>query len=220
MRENFTISPENHLMVHGVDLYYLSKKIGTPIYVFDEDLLIKKLTIFTDAFKSHYQKFITSYSIKTNNNLALCKILIDNGAYAEVATEMDLFVAEKLGIPGKKIIFDGNFKTEEMIRKAISMEVSIINVESFTELKRINDIAGKLDVVQSIGLRINTWKPQSFYNYLRPSSIEELVYCNPTSRFGLSVNDTLEILRTSTNYRNVKICKVRFLTLHFSNGEH
>jgi diaminopimelate decarboxylase len=205
LRDHFKVTPDKHLSLHNVDLFELSRSEDTPLFVFDEDCLVKNLTTIFDAFKSRYPNIIVSYSIKTNDNLAICKIMKDNNAYAEVASELDLYVAEKLDIPGERIIFDGGFKPDKVIRKALERKILIINAESFTELERINKIANEMEIIQSVGLRISSWKPKTFLKNLRPSNLRDTVNCNPSSRFGFSVKDAKLIFQRHANYKNLRI---------------
>jgi diaminopimelate decarboxylase len=205
LRDHFKVTPDKHLSLHNVDLFELSRSEDTPLFVFDEDCLVKNLATIFDAFKSHYPNIIVSYSIKTNDNLAICKVMKDNDAYAEVASELDLYVAEKLDIPGERIIFDGGFKPDKVIRKALERRILIINAESFTELERINKIANEMEIIQSVGLRISSWKPKIFLKNLRPSNLRDAVNCNPSSRFGFSVNDAKLVFQRHANYKNLRI---------------
>ena len=205
MRDHFKVTPDKHLSLHNVDLFELSRSEDTPLFVFDEDCLVKNLATIFDAFKSLYPNVIVSYSIKTNDNLAICNIMKENNAYAEVASELDLYIAEKLGIPGEHIIFDGIFKPDKFIRKALERRISIINAESFTELERINKIANNMGITQSVGLRINSWKPKIFINNLNPNNLNETINCNPSSRFGFSINDAKSVFKRREKYKNLRI---------------
>ena len=189
--EHLEVNEANHLALHGVDLVDLCEKYGTPLFVFDKTTLVESFRRFRQAFENVYPKVMVCYSVKTNNNLVICKILREIGAYVEVSSMLDLYVASKAGFDGEKIIYDGPFKPIEALEEALEKNVLLINCESFTELERLNNIAKKLGVEQSIGLRINPFIRPSFIKSLHPKTLlEEAAFCFPKCRFGFSIEET------------------------------
>jgi len=195
----------NHLTLHGVDLVSLCEKYETPLFVFDEATLVENFQRFLQAFEKVYSKVMVCYSIKTNNNLAICKILRESGSYAEVSSSLDLYVALKAGFPGEKIIFDGPFKPIEALKEALEKKVLLINCESLAELERLNSLAENLGIEQAIGLRVNPFKRPGFFKSLHPKTlIEEAGFCFPRSRFGFSAEEVqiaFEYLKKLGNLR-------------------
>ena len=191
MRKNFSITKENHLALHGVDLIELCDKYESPLFVFDEDRLANNFETFRQAFESNYPKVIVCFSVKTNNNVAICKVLQKKGAYAEVASELDLYAADKAGFSGDHIIFDGAYKPEKALRKALEKELLLINVESFTEMERLDKIAHKMGVKQAVGIRINAFKPRSFLANINPKYLNDNINCHPHCRFGFSLKSSV-----------------------------
>lgn len=206
VKEHLNINKDNHLALHNVDLVNLCEKYGTPLFVFDEASLVESFEKFKRAFESVYPKIIVCYSIKTNNNLALCKILCEKGAYAEVSSELDLHVALKAGFSGDQIIYDGPFKPVKALERAVENEVLLINCESFVELKRLNEVAERLKVKQPVGLRVNPFKRPSFLRSLHPKTLlEEAAFCFPSCRFGFSINEVYEAFKLLEKLRNLRL---------------
>lgn len=169
----------------------------TPLFIFDEVRLRENYRRFSQAFKNHYSKTIVCYSIKTNYNLALCRIMREEGAYAEVASGLDLYVARKAGFPAERIILDGLYKPERVLQEAVEAGCLLINVESFSELKMLNRIAGELSVKQNIGVRVNPFRPSAF-GY-------EAILCNPSSRFGFSLEDAYGAFERASELEHLKV---------------
>jgi len=205
LRKNFSITEDNHLALHEIDLVELSANYGTPLFVFDEDCLVDNFERFRRAFQSNYPKTIVCYSVKTNNNLALCKIMREKGAHAEVASELDLYAADKAGFSGDHIIFDGPYKSEEVLRRALKKEVLLINVESFAEMERLDKIAGEMGIKQAVGLRFNSFKPRSFSTNLNLRSLNDDIHCHPSSRFGFLLKDALSTFEMSKKFTDLSI---------------
>lgn len=205
IKKYLEVNGANHLTLHGVDLVSLCEKYGTPLFVFDEATLVENFERFKRAFESLYPKVIVCYSVKTNNNLAICKILRERGAYAEVSSGMDLHIALKAGFTGEKIIFDGPFKPEETLRKAVKEKVLIINVESFAEMERLNKIAGEFGVKQAIGIRVNTFKDPGISKYFNLMKLIDAAYCNLNSRFGFSLDEVHIAIEKALELKNLSV---------------
>ncbi len=177
----------------------LCNRYGTPLFVFDEGRLRHNYQRFRDAFTRHYPRIIICYSIKTNNNLSICSVMREEGAHAEVGSGLDLHVARRAGFPPENIIYDGLFKPENVLREAVKNNVSLINVESFSELKLLNKVVRELGNgrKQNVGIRVSTFTNRRFD--------PEQVYCNPQSRFGFSMMDALEAFKQAKKMENLEI---------------
>lgn len=131
----------------------LASEYGTPYYLMYGKTYIKNIHDFQNAFKKRYEKLIVGYSFKTNYVPALCQIAKDAGCYAEVVSDMEFQIAQKLGF--KHIIFNGPIKTEENLAAAIETN-AIINVDSEYEIDSICRYKEKHpECNPQIGLRIN-----------------------------------------------------------------
>lgn len=206
IRNHLGVEKDDHLTLHGVDLVELCSRHGTPLFVFDEASLVENLERFSRAFKDSYSKMLVCYSIKTNNNLAVCRILNAKGAYAEVSSELDLYIALKAGFSGDKIIYDGPFKPKEALRKALEKRILLVNVESFNEMEDLNDISHEMGLQQAIGLRVNPFKPPGFFKSLGLRNLfEEAGYCYPSSRFGFSLEEIPKALDRLNELKNLHL---------------
>ena len=204
--DNLSVNGFGHLALHGVDLVGLCEKYGTPLFVFDEDALVEGFERFKRAFESVYPKVMVCYSVKTNNNLAVCRVLRDRGAYAEVSSPLDLYVALKAGFPGDRIIYDGPFKPVEALEEAVREGVLLVNCESFVELERLDRVAGRLGVEQAVGLRVNPFRRPGFFRSLHPKTLfEEAAFCFPRCRFGFSVDEVHRAFRYLKGLRNLRL---------------
>jgi len=200
LKERFRVATNNHLELYGVDLVKLSNKFGTPLFVFDEKLFRQNYRRFLRTFQKNYQKTIICYSIKTNYNLTLCRIMQQEGAYAEVASGLDLHVAKRAGFQADRIILDGLYKSARTLREATRYKINLINVESFSEMERINKIAGEMGVKQSVGIRVNLYRKRMSFK-----SMYKSLYCHPDSRFGFSIDTAYLVFRRASKFENLQI---------------
>jgi diaminopimelate decarboxylase len=205
LKEGFRIRENGHLTFREIDLIELCDKYGTPLFVFDKATLEESFEKLRHAFENVYPNTMVCYSIKTNDNLAICQTLREKGAYAELSSELDLHVALRAGFRGENMIFDGPCKPSEVLKKAMEESVRLINVESFQELETVNRIAGEMGVKQAVGIRVNPFKDPGLSKYVHLNDLVAAAYCNLESRFGMSVEDTYLAIRQATTLKNLKI---------------
>lgn len=211
IKRHLDIGEDNQLTLHGTDLIDVCRKYGTPLFVFDEASLVGNFERFRQAFQSIYPKTMVCYSIKTNSNLAICKILREKGAYAEVSSELDLYVALKVGFPCHKLIYDGPFKPKEALQKALEKKVLLVNVESFSEIEKLDAVAEEIGQEQSIGLRVNPFRTPGFFRSLHPNNLIEAGYCYPSCRFGFRLE---EVRKAFAYMRKMKNLRLDCLMMH------
>ena len=137
----------------GVDIEYLVKKYGTPLYVYDFNHITKRYMELKEAFSG--KKSLIAYAIKANSNLAVIKHLANLDSGADCVSIGEVRRALMGGIKRYKIIFSGVGKRDEEIKEAIESDILFINLESEAEMKRVEAIAKELGVEARISIRVN-----------------------------------------------------------------
>ena len=140
--------------IDGVAVDELCAKFGSPLFVFSERSLRQKYREMQRAFSTRYQNVVMSWSYKTNYLSSICGVFHQEGAIAEVVSEMEYQKARSYGIAGKDIIFNGPFKSEASLRQAVD-DQAIINIDHFDELYTLEKIARDKKTTISIGIRLN-----------------------------------------------------------------
>ena len=125
--------------VEKVEANKIAKIYGTPSYCYSENKLKKNIRNFKNNFKSIDP--LICFSIKSNNNLQIVKIIKNAGLGADVVSKGELMFALKAGISPRKIVFSGVGKTSEEIKYAIEKNILLINAESENEIKIIEKVA-------------------------------------------------------------------------------
>ena len=123
-------------------------------YSFNEDKLTENFQKLLRAFKNRFESFDIAYSYKTNYTPYICKQLKSLGAIAEVVSDMELDLALKLGYNGEKIIYNGPYKSQKSLKKALLNNVTI-HIDSFEELTLIEKLILENGYNAKIGIRIN-----------------------------------------------------------------
>lgn len=136
----------------GVPVSGLAAAAGTPFYAYNGDWLLQRLRLVRRALGPETSLF---YSLKANPSLALCQLIAQEGAGAELASIGELLLAERAGFSPENIIFAGPGKTDEELETAVAMSIATINAESAGEIERLALIAEQRRTVARVSLRVN-----------------------------------------------------------------
>lgn len=181
----------------------LAERYGTPLFIFDRQRTVSNYRNFAHAVSAAFGNVVVYYSIKTNNLPAICTILAEGGANAEISSGLDMHVATLAGFPLEQAIFDGLYKRSEDLRMAIEKGIGLINIESLDELKMIDRFAGLAGKKQDVGLRLNLDLGRR--GLVARLADPEWVLDYPTSRFGLSLDEAEDVCKTIKNFENVRL---------------
>ncbi|MDD3818234.1 MAG: decarboxylase [Actinomycetota bacterium] len=133
----------------------IEKLIGDSWYIIDIEKFRTNFYEFYDAFTLIYPKIKIAYSYKTNYIPALCKIINNEGGYAEVVSEMEYDLAIKVGVNPENIIVNGPYKPEKSLEKYLT-KGSIVNLDNYSEFILLKKIASKYPgKVFNLGVRCN-----------------------------------------------------------------
>lgn len=158
----------------------LVEHYGTPVYLYNGDLLRERASTLHEAFGG----FEILYSVKSNPSPAVCRLLSSCGFEAGVSSECEINLALQAGYAPNGMGFVGPAKSSGALRHALDVGVGMIYAESITELRRIEALAREYDRRVSVALRINTRR--------RPSSAGELMAGVP-SQFGIDEESVAEV---------------------------
>lgn len=141
------------LYAEDVNLEELAERFGTPCYVYSRRAL-------TDAYRGFAgplagRQHLICYAMKANSNLAVLNLFAQLGAGFDIVSvgELERVLAAG-GDPGK-VVFSGVGKSAAEIRRALEVGILCFNVESGSELRRIEEVAAAMGRVAPISLRVN-----------------------------------------------------------------
>lgn len=137
----------------GCEVEALLQRFGSPLFVVSESRLGGEFRDFRDAFRQLYAETEVAYSYKTNYLTGIRALLHDEGAWAEVVSGLEYEMAKRLGVPSDRIVFNGPWKTEDDLRRAVK-DGAWINVDSFDELASLEEVARAEGVRAPVGLRV------------------------------------------------------------------
>jgi diaminopimelate decarboxylase len=144
---------ENRLYCEEVPVETIAAEVGTPFYLYSASTIERHYRVFEEAFAG--ANHLICFSVKSNSNLAVLKLMATMGAGADIVSGGELYRALKAGIKPEKIVFSGVGKREDEIRFALDSGILMFNVESSEELETINRIAGDMNRKAQVSLRVN-----------------------------------------------------------------
>jgi len=127
---------------------------GTPLYVYDGDLIVNKYKKFKAAYDAVYPKVKVFYAVKANTNLSVIALLTRAGAGAECISMGEIKRAMLVGRRGEDIIFTASSKSHEELVFAVENNV-IINLDSMGDLENLKAVTAQLKKKARISFRIN-----------------------------------------------------------------
>ena len=121
-------------MISDESLLEFAKEYGTPLYVYDGDLVVER---YRDLFKFiPYDRLKIHYALKANYNPGLLTLLRDAGAGLDTVSPGEVVYALKLGFPRERIIYTANNMTDAEFEQVLAMDV-VMNIGSLSRLRKI-----------------------------------------------------------------------------------
>ncbi|MBL7091819.1 MAG: diaminopimelate decarboxylase [Candidatus Omnitrophica bacterium] len=173
----------NELYCEGARVSEIAEKFGTPLYIYSRKTLLDHYRKIKQAFRSINP--LICFSVKANSNLALLKVLANQGAGMDVVSGGELYKALKVGVNPKKIVYAGVGKSEKEIAAAIRAGILFFNAESFAELALIERVAGRLKKKANVSLRVNPDIDPHTHKFITTGKM--------TNKFGLDIKTCEEI---------------------------
>lgn len=184
-----------NLFVEKLSIKNILKKNKTPFYIYSENQITFNFLKFANTFRKTNP--LICFAAKSNSNSNILRILGRLGAGADVVSGGELLKALKAGIKPNKIVFSGVGKTEEELKIAINKRILLINCESESEAKLINNLAKKLKKKVSIGFRLNPNVDAKTHKNISTGKAE--------NKFGLSIKNFKIFLKTINSFKNIKL---------------
>ncbi|WP_031072416.1 type III PLP-dependent enzyme [Streptomyces sp. NRRL WC-3742] len=138
--------------VQGLGITELAEEFGTPLYLYDGEEITTRFAGLREAVHPSLEFF---YSLKANPNIAICALLHDSGARAEVSSLTELVTARRAGVQPKDVIFLGPGKSRYEVEACLDEDIYSIVCESVEELGLIDELARERGIVAPVSLRVN-----------------------------------------------------------------
>ena len=171
----------SELNISGVGVSELKAQYGTPLYVYDENMLVNQCRTFINNFRSSRFNTEVLYASKAFSCLEVLRIASREGLGVDVVSLGEIYTAYKAGYDMKRAYFHGNNKTREELQYALEVGVGTIVVDNDYEYEMINEIVRESGNTVDVLLRINTGIDAHTHEYIKTAKDD--------SKFGYSVYD-------------------------------
>ena len=190
---------DGKLFCEDIDLSLISKTFDTPAYVYSKKTLERHIDAYIDSFSSTNN--LVCFAVKSLSNISILKILKDKGCGFDIVSGGELQRVMLAGADPQKIIFSGVGKSKNEIALGIKNNVLSFNIESSSELYRIEEVAKDLGKIAPVSIRFNPDVDSGGHDYITTG--------RKGDKFGISsIEDILSLSEYISNSESLKIVGV------------
>ncbi|MEI8049234.1 MAG: diaminopimelate decarboxylase [Bacteroidota bacterium] len=175
----------------------------TPFYYYNMELLDQ--TLQNLKLESDRYGFEVHYALKANANMPILNRINDFGLGADCVSGNEVIRAIESGFNSKKIVFAGVGKSDDEIKAALANNIHSFNCESMQELEVIDQLAGGMNKIAPVALRLNPNVSANTHRYIT-TGLEE-------NKFGINQWELESIIEKLNSLQNI-----RMIGLHFHIG--
>jgi len=183
------------LYCEEVPVTLIAQEVGTPFYLYSYATLRQHFHAFDGAFKDI--DHITCFSMKSNSNLAVVRLMAQEGGGADIVSGGELYRALKAGVDPKKIVFSGVGKGDDELNFALSTGILMFNTESEQEIERLDFLAEKHGIKAPVSIRVNPDVDPKTHPYVSTGLRK--------NKFGIDMANALEAYKMAASLPNLKI---------------
>ena len=151
--DHFTLR-NGELHAEDVPLSAIAEAVGTPVYVYSRATLTRHARVFREAFAA-LPRIHLAYAMKANPNLAVLKVLANEGYGADIVSGGELERALAAGMPAADVVFSGVGKDAKEMRRALEVGLGQFNLESEEEGLELATMASAMGKHAVCTLRVN-----------------------------------------------------------------
>ena len=186
---------DGELFAEELPVAQLAERFGTPLYLYSRDALETHYHAFDDAFGEHPHR--VCYAVKANSNLAVLQVLAQAGAGFDIVSGGELERVLRAGGEPRNIVFSGVGKTAGEMADALKVGIHCFNVESAAELELLNLVAGGLDRVAPIAIRVNPDVDAQTHPYISTGLKE--------NKFGVDIQKAPALYQRAAELPHIKV---------------
>jgi len=165
--------------VGGVRASALADEYGTPLVVYCRDTVLARAR----AYARVDPEALVVYGTKSFPNVALLRLLAADGLGADVSTLGELEFALRAAVPGDRIVFHGNNKSDDELRAAAAAGALVV-LDALDEVARAR-AAG----VETVLIRVTPGIEADTHRAIQTAHAE--------SKFGLVADDAVAAVRNA-----------------------
>ena len=189
------IYKDGQLFAEDVSLLEIAKQYNTPCYVYSNNAIQSRYLEFDSAFTSG--QHLLCYAVKANSNISILNTLARLGSGFDIVSIGELFRVLEAGGDPMKVVFSGVGKREDEMKFALEQNIKCFNVESESELLKLNKVAENMGMVAPVSLRVNPDVDAKTHPYIATGLKE--------NKFGIAFESAKVIYEQAANMSNISL---------------
>ncbi|GEN85414.1 diaminopimelate decarboxylase [Oceanobacillus sp. FSL W8-0428] len=177
----FNVNTKGHLEIGGVDTVQLAEKYGTPLYVYDVEIIRRHARAFVQAFRDAGVHGRVAYASKAFSTIAMLQVAKQEGLCLDVISEGELYTALQADFPTEKIHMHGNNKNEKEIAMAVEHEIGCIVIDNFHDIELLDMELMKQEKTMNVLIRVTPGVESKTHKYIMTG--------NEDSKFGFDLQN-------------------------------
>lgn len=173
----------------------IAQTYQTPVYIYSRATIERHWHAFDNA--AGELPHMVCYAVKANSNLAVLNVMARLGSGFDIVSEGELARVIAAGGDPKKVVFSGVGKKSSEIAYALKQGIYCFNIESASELERINRVAGEMNVKAPISFRVNPDVDAGTHPYISTGLKE--------NKFGISIDEAPALYQYAASLENVVV---------------
>ena len=183
------------LHAENVALSKIASEFGTPCYVYSKAALTQAFADFQAGLGD--ANHLICFAVKANPNIAILNLFARLGAGFDIVSGGELARVLAAGGDPQKIVFSGVGKSADEMRAALNAGILCFNVESASELARLNEVAKSLGKIAPVSLRVNPNVDAKTHPYISTGL--------KNNKFGVAFEDALEVYAQAAAMPNIAV---------------
>ena len=193
--DHFNYSDDGRMFAESVAVEDIISKAGTPAYIYSRATIERHWNGFSKA--AGYHPHLICYAVKANSNLGVLNLMARLGSGFDIVSVGELLRVIQAGGDPKKVVFSGVGKTEIEISTALQAGIYCFNIESISELYRINEVAQSLNKKAPISIRVNPNIDAGTHPYISTGLKE--------NKFGIEVDQAITVYHLANDLEFIEI---------------
>ncbi|HCS26113.1 MAG TPA: diaminopimelate decarboxylase [Spongiibacteraceae bacterium] len=186
------------LFAESVALAGIAKSFGSPTYVYSRRFIENAYLDYTRALEGMQHQ--VCYAVKANSNIAVLNVLARLDAGFDIVSEGELARVLAAGGKPERIVFSGVGKTAAEMKTALEARIGCFNVESSSELERLNTVAADLDIRAPVSIRVNPDVDAQTHPYISTGLRD--------NKFGINIDEAPAVYRRASELSHIDIVGV------------
>ena len=183
------------LHAENVALNYIAATFNTPCYVYSKAALTQAFTDFKAGLVG--TNHLVCFAVKANPNIAILNLFAKLDAGFDIVSGGELARVMAAGGDPQKIVFSGVGKSADEMRAALNAGIFCFNVESASELARLNEVAKSMGKIAPVSLRVNPNVDAKTHPYISTGL--------KNNKFGVAFEDAIAVYEVAAAMPNIAV---------------